>query len=95
MHVISFKRIREFFVRHHDSESSLISWYKTTKTARWQNLADLRAVYPSADVVGRHVVFNIGGNKYRLLARVVFRSQTIFVIRVMTHREYDLGRWKE
>jgi mRNA interferase HigB len=95
MHVISFKRIREFFSTHRDAESTLTAWYKTAKKASWQNLAELKRVYPSADLVGRYVVFNIRGNKYRLVARIVYRSQTLFVVGVMTHEEYDLGKWKE
>jgi mRNA interferase HigB len=94
MHVISFKRIREFFSNYPDSESALTSWNKIVRKANWQNLAALKSVYPKADLVGRFVVFNIGGNKYRLIARIVYRSQTVFVIRVMTHKEYDLGKWK-
>jgi mRNA interferase HigB len=95
MHVISLKRLREFFSTHRNAESSLMAWYKTAKKANWQNLAELKAVYPSADLVGRYMVFNIGGNKYRLIARIVYRSQTLFVVAVMTHEEYDLGKWKE
>lgn len=95
MHVISYKRLREFFSTHRDAESSLTAWYKTTKKANWQNFAELKEVYPSADLVGRHTVFNIKGNKYRLIARIVYRSQTLFVVAVMSHDEYDLGRWKE
>jgi mRNA interferase HigB len=94
MHVISFKRIREFFSTHRDAETSLTAWYKTTKKANWQSLADLKRVYPSADLIGRYSVFNIKGNKYRLIARIVYRSQTLFVVAVMTHEEYDLGKWK-
>jgi len=55
----------------------------------------VKRVYPSADLVGRYTVFNIRGNKYRLIARVVYRSQTVFVVAIMTHEEYDLGNWKE
>ena len=95
MHIISFKRIREFFSAHHDAQGPLTAWYKTARRASWQNLAELKQTYPNADLVGRHVVFNIGGNKYRLIARIVYRSQTLFVVAVMTHEEYDLGKWKE
>ena len=95
MHVISYKRIREFFSTHRDVESSLTAWYKTTKKANWHSIVELKLVYPSADLVGRYTVFNIGGNKYRLIARIVYRSQTIFVVRIMTHEEYDLGKWEE
>ena len=95
MNVISFKRIRDFSLIYRDAEASLIAWFKIAKRASWQNFAELRHVYPSADLVGRYTVFNIGGNKYRLIARIVYRSQTIFVVSIMTHEEYDLGKWKE
>lgn len=95
MHVISLKKLREFSSSRTDAESPLMSWYKTAKKANWQNLAEVKQVYPAADLVGRRTVFNIGGNKYRLIARINYRSQTLFVIAVMTHEEYDLGKWKE
>ena len=95
MHIISFKRIREFSSTYREAGPSLIAWYKTAKRANWQSLAELKQVYPSADLVGRYTVFNIGGNKYRLIARIVYRSQTVFVVAIMTHEEYDLGKWKE
>jgi mRNA interferase HigB len=95
MNVISLKRIREFSLAHRDAEPSLMAWYKTAKRTNWQNLAELKQVYPSADLVGRYTVFNIKGNKFRLIARIVYRSQTLFVVSIMTHEEYDLGKWKE
>lgn len=95
MNVISIKRIREFSLGHRDSTASLWAFYKTAKKARWQNLAELKKVYPSADLVGRYTIFNIAGNKYRLIARVHYQSQTLFIIAIMTPQEYDLGKWKE
>lgn len=95
MHVISLRRIRDFVATHRDAESSLMAWYKTTKKAFWNNLIDVRKVYPSADSVGRYTVFDIRGNKYRLISRINYRSQTLFVIAVLTHEEYDLGKWKK
>jgi mRNA interferase HigB len=95
MNIISLKRIREFSSIHRDAGPSLTAWFKTAKKCNWQNLAELEEVYPSADLVGRYTVFNIRGNKYRLIARIVYRSQTLFVVAVMTHEEYDLGKWKE
>ena len=70
------------------------AWYGIAKKAKWKNLAELKQVYPSADLVGGVVVFNIKGDKYRLVAGINFRSQTIFVKHVMTHKQYDLGKWK-
>ena len=96
MNVISYKRIRQFSLSHRDAEVPLRAWFSTAKKASWQDLAELKQVYPSADLVGRHTVFNIKGNKYRLIARIVYRSQTVFIVAVLTHHEeYDLGKWKE
>lgn len=95
MNVISMKRIRDFTSVHRDAEVSLRAWYTVTKKASWQNLVNVKQTYPSADLVGRYTVFNIAGNKYRLISRIVYRSQTLFIVAIMTHEEYDLGKWKE
>ena len=95
MNVISYKRLREFASLYKDAATSLRAWYTVVKAANWQNLAEVKKVYPAADLVGRYTVFNIKGNKYRLIARIVYRSQTVFIIEVLTHEEYDLGKWKE
>lgn len=95
MHVISFRRLREFSITHPDAETSLKSWYTTNKKSLWHNFAELKQTYESADLIGRYTVFNIGGNKYRLIARIVYRSQTVFIVAILTHEEYDLGKWKE
>lgn len=94
MHIISLKKIREFSSIHRDAAVSLRAWYSTNKKSPWQNLAQLKQTYPSADLVGRYTVFNVGGNKYRLIARIVYRSQTVFIVAILTHEEYDLVKWK-
>lgn len=95
MNVISYRKIREFRGAHPDAEASLNAWYKTARKANWQNLAEVQQRYLHADSVGRYTVFNISHNKYRLIARIVYRSQTIFVIGIYTHEEYDKDKWKE
>jgi mRNA interferase HigB len=95
MNVISYKRLRDFSSIRRDAQSSLKAWYATARKSNWQSLAALKQTYPSADIVGRYTVFNIKGNKYRLVARIVYRSQTVFIIAIMTHEEYDLGKRKE
>jgi mRNA interferase HigB len=92
MNVISYKKIREFVLKHSDSDAALNAWYATAKNANWQNLAEVQQRYLHADLVGRYTVFNISNNKYRLIARVVYRSQTIFIIDIFTHKEYN--DWK-
>lgn len=95
MNVISFKRIRDFTAIHKDAGTALKAWYTVVKKANWRNLVEVKQVYPSADLVERYTVFNIKGAKYRLVARIVYRSQTVLIVAVMTRREYDLGKWKE
>ena len=94
MNVISYRKIREFLAVHRDADTSLNAWYKTARRANWQNLVEVKQVYPHADLVGRYTVFNIKGNDYRLITRIVYRSQTIFVVSVLTHAEYDRDKWK-
>lgn len=94
MHVISRKALVSFASFHPDAETALDVWYRTTKAAQWKSLADVRRVYPHADVVGPYTVFNIEGNKYRLVAEINFRSRIIFIRYVLTHAEYDRGKWK-
>ncbi len=95
MHIISQKRVAEFWQKHADAETSLRYWYKLTRDAQWRNLAELRQVFPSADQVGRLTVFNIGGNKYRLIARVQYRFRKVYIRTILTHSEYDKENWKK
>ena len=88
MRVISRRRLREFWEVHPRAAVSLQTWYKVVNVASWRDFAELRQTYPSADQVGRLVVFNTAGNRYRL---VDYEWQRVFVRAVMTHEEYDLG----
>ena len=94
MHIISRKSLVLFALAHADSEIALDTWYRTAKSAEWQNLFELREAYPSADLVGIYTVFNIKGNHYRLIAEINYRSGTIFVRDILTHAEYDKEQWK-
>jgi mRNA interferase HigB len=99
MRIISLKLLREFWVKHPDAERPLRRWYKEAIHAAWQNLHEVRQTYPHADAVSvaaeTLTVFNICGNKYRLIARIRYDYQLVNVRAVMTHREYDAGKWKE
>lgn len=94
MHIIAFSRLKEFYGKFSDAESSLRSWNKITKLASWQNFAELRETFGSADQVGKLTVFNIGGNKYRLIIYIDYQSQKVFIRHVLTHAEYDTNQWK-
>lgn len=94
MHVITRRRLREFWIRNPDAEAPLRRWYALAETAEWKSFAELRRTFPSADQVGRVVVFNIGGNKYRLIAAIHFDRRKMFIRNVLTHAEYSRGEWR-
>jgi mRNA interferase HigB len=95
MHIISQKRLKEFWVKYPNSQSSLEIWYNRTKVAQWNNFEELRQIFPSADQVKNLIVFNIGGNKYRLIALVDFTYKKVFIRQILTHAEYDKNDWKK
>jgi mRNA interferase HigB len=94
MHVISHKPLLAFAAVHPDADKPLDAWYRLVKKAQWANFADVRREYPSADQVGSVTVFNIGGNKYRLIAVVMYEVGRVYVRAVLTHKDYDRGQWK-
>lgn len=95
MHVLSKKRLREFWQRHADAELPLLRWHTLMHKSHYRDFSALRADFPAADRVVGLVVFNVGGNKYRLIADVRFERALVFVKAVLTHREYDEGAWKK
>ena len=93
--VISKKSLRQFWDKHPDAQVPLMRWHSAMRRGNFRNLKELRTVFPSADIVGEWIVFNIGGNKYRLVAVVHFNRGRVFVRHVLTHPEYDKGGWKK
>lgn len=94
MHVISYRRLREYGKTHSDCQESLDNWYKVAQKADWSNLVEVHSVFPSAEAVGNFTVFNIKGNKYRLIVSIDYDRQVIYIKYVFTHAEYDRGTWK-
>lgn len=90
--MISEKKLREFWEVHADAEQPLKAWLKRTEGSAWRNFADLREDYPHADQYGRCIVFNVGGNKFRLITAIHFNRQKVYVRFVLTHGEYDLDK---
>jgi mRNA interferase HigB len=95
MHVISKKVLREFWQEHIEAEEPFRRWFKIADRAKWHNLAEAKADCPSTESVGKCTVFNIGGNKYRLIAKIEYFKQQIYIKFVLTHKEYDTDAWKE
>lgn len=88
--VIAKKVLRAFWEVHIDCEQQLKSWYWEAERAEWRNPHEIKKDYPSASVLGdNRIVFNIKGNKYRLIVKVNFDYQMVWIRFVGTHREYD------
>ena len=94
MRIIKRGALERFWREHPDAKASLESWYGVVRKADRKTPAGLKQVYPNAGLVGRRTVFNIAGNKYRLIARVNYQTQRVFVLYILTHAEYDKGAWK-
>ncbi len=77
-----------------DAKGPLEARYRVAKRADWNNLADTKVDFPHTDPVGSCIVFNIGGNKYRLITKIHYRRKKVYIRFALTHKEYDKGRWK-
>jgi mRNA interferase HigB len=95
MHIITRKRLNEFAKLHPDTRNALVQWYKIIKQNDFASFVQLREKFPSADQVGNLTVFNIGGNKARLIAAIHYNRRKVYIRAVVTHAEYDEGRWKK
>ena len=92
MRIIARKTLRTFWERpgRRDAEGPLKAWFREVNRADWRGSADVKAAFRSASIVGdSRVVFNIAGNKYRLVARVNYPYRVVYIRFVGTHREYD------
>ncbi|MEK6303485.1 MAG: type II toxin-antitoxin system HigB family toxin [Acidobacteriota bacterium] len=95
MHVITRKRLNEFAERHPDTRTALADWYRSIRKVSLSSFNHLRSIFPSADRVGKLTVFNLGGNKVRLIAAIHYNRKKVYIRAVLTHSEYDEDRWKE
>jgi mRNA interferase HigB len=90
LRVIAKKILREFWQKHNDCEQQLKSWYQETSKAEWQNSNEIKLDYPTASIVGdNRIVFNIKGNTYRLIVKINFDYQIVWIRFIGTHAEYD------
>ena len=91
MQLISNKALREFAALHGDAAQPLQDFRRNVERGSFANFAELRAVFPSVDKAGARYVFNIGGNKYRLITKLNYRWKLLYIRFVLTHAEYDRG----
>lgn len=90
MRVIAKKVLREFWQIHAETEQSLKSWYQEAEKAEWKNPNEIKKAYPSASILNdNRFVFNIKGNKYRLIVKINFEYSMVWIRFIGTHSEYD------
>lgn len=94
MKLISNKMLREFALLHPNAEQPLQDFRRLIEQGTYGSFGQLKATFASVDKVGERFVFNIGGNKYRLIAAIAFQVQLLWVKAVLTHEQYDKGDWK-
>jgi mRNA interferase HigB len=94
VHVVSHKAIRIFCAEHPSARSAMDHWYRVAKRAIWSTFGDVKQSFNTADFVAPYVVFDIGGNKYRLIAEMNFARRVLLIRGIMTHKEYVKGAWK-
>lgn len=94
MHIITRKRLNEFADKYPETRSALVNWYRLMKQNNFSSFAELRSMFSSADQVGKLTVFNIGGNKVRLIAAIHYNRKKVYIRSVLTHEEYDEDKWK-
>ena len=95
MNVVSRRGLFERAAKFADAKSALQVWFDTAVDADWKTLQDIRKSFPATDMVGALAIFNIRGNKYRLIVRMVFQYKRVYVKEFLTHAEYDKGAWKK
>ena len=95
MKLVTRRRLIEFAQEHPNAESALDHWYRIVKRTNFDSFAELRKTFPSADHVGKFTLFNIGGNKARLIAAIHYNTHRVYIRHVLTHKEYDRGLWRK
>lgn len=99
MKLVGRNILEQFKKKHADARTSIERWEEVVMAASWRNFADLRRTLSSADQINLDrilvvTVFNIGGNKYRLISEISYTAQIVRPMIMLTHAQYDSGRWK-
>ncbi|MBF0509780.1 MAG: type II toxin-antitoxin system HigB family toxin [Deltaproteobacteria bacterium] len=95
MRIITRKPLFDFALKHPEWAHGVESWYRLVKSGIFRNFSELRLLFPAVDRVGKLTVFNICGNKVRLIVAVHYHTQRVYIRHVLTHAEYDRGYWRE
>lgn len=90
MRIIAKSTLRDFWLQHADAEQALKAWFQETSRSAWDHPNDIKTEYPSASILSNNrIVFNIKGNRYRLIVKINFKYQMVWIRFIGTHAEYD------
>ncbi|NJM12946.1 MAG: type II toxin-antitoxin system HigB family toxin [Synechococcaceae cyanobacterium SM1_2_3] len=95
MHIITRKRLNEFAEKYPETKTALVHWYELVKQNDFGSFSELRLIFPGADQINKLTVFNIGGNKVRLVAAIHYNRKNIYIRSVLTHSDYDESKWRK
>ncbi|HZX47858.1 MAG TPA: type II toxin-antitoxin system HigB family toxin [Nitrospirota bacterium] len=95
VHIITRKRLIEFSRKHPDARDPLNRWHTIIRKTDFASLVELKVTFPTADLVGKFTVFNIGGNKYRLIVAIHYNRKKVYIRYVLTHAEYVRNDWRK
>ena len=95
MEIVRQDRLIEFAQRHPNTRPSLTRWYRLVRERSFSSFAELRSIFPHVSRVGKLTIFNIAGNNVRLIVSMRYDEERIYIRHVLTHAEYDKGKWKE
>lgn len=94
MRIISETRLRDFWKQNQDAESAMREWIKIVRQADWSSFLEIRQTFNHADVYKNCVIFDVGGNKFRIIAKIEYQKHIVFIRFVLTHSEYDRKEWQ-
>jgi mRNA interferase HigB len=95
MNIANLEAIAKFAKKHARARSSLKTWYETTLKAEWKNFDEVKKTFGAADIYGDCTIFDVGGNNFRLIAKINYETEVVSIRAVMTHAEYDKDKWKK
>jgi mRNA interferase HigB len=95
MNVVNYEVLQKFARKHARSRSSLDTWYEATLETIWRNFDDVKKTFRTADIYGDCTIFDIAGNKYRLIATINYDLEQVYIETILTHAEYDRDKWKK
>lgn len=94
MRIITERKLREFWQKHKSAESPLRGWIKVVKSADWNDFTEVRRTFNHADIYKRCVIFDVGGNKYRIITMIEYQKHLVFIRSCLTHADYDEQKWQ-